>query len=108
MMPETLITHQNDHNQVAIIFVHGFGGDPCKTWDQFPTFLLQNQHIHNWDIYSLGFTCGIGSDPIDIWRAHPSMATTAKTLITYCQTQLKHYQSLPFVPLMAIFGRNPS
>jgi len=96
-MSETLVTHQNASNDVALIFVHGFGGEPTKTWGQFPDFLLQDSRLHNWDLYSLGYPSGLGLDLVGIWRANPSIDTIAKSLITYAKVQFKRYQRLAFI-----------
>ncbi|GJL51934.1 MAG: hypothetical protein NPIRA01_31610 [Nitrospirales bacterium] len=96
-MSETLVTHQNASNDVALIFVHGFGGEPTKTWGQFPDFLLQDSRLHNWDLYSLGYPSGLGFDLVGIWKANPSIDTIAKKLTTYAKVQFKSYQRLSLV-----------
>lgn len=37
-------------NKKVIIFVHGFGGHPIKTWNNFPSILLNNPHTEGFDL----------------------------------------------------------
>ncbi|WP_447969240.1 tetratricopeptide repeat-containing protein [Nitrospira sp. M1] len=96
-MSESLVTHRKASNDVALIFVHGFGGEPTKTWGQFPEFLLQDSRLHNWDMYSVGYPSGLGLDLVGIWKANPSIDTIAKSLITYAKVQFTSYQRLALV-----------
>ncbi len=96
-MSETIVTHRKASSEVAIIFVHGFGGEPTKTWGQFPDFLLQDARLHNWDLYSLGYPSGLGLDLVGIWKANPAIETIAKNLTTYAEVQFKSYQRLAFI-----------
>ncbi|MGB0910648.1 MAG: alpha/beta fold hydrolase [Nitrospirales bacterium] len=96
-MSETLVTHRNESNDVAIVFVHGFGGKPTTTWGQFPNFLLNDSRLHNWDVYSLGYPSSFGLDLVGIWKANPSIDTIANNLITYTKVQFKSYQRLAFI-----------
>lgn len=37
-------------HQTAIVFVHGYWGDPEKTWGQFPELLAADSRLSDWDI----------------------------------------------------------
>ena len=53
---------RNDHASNAIVFVHGFGGDPSETWGSFPDFLMADAILDGWDIFSLGYSSKLAPD----------------------------------------------
>jgi len=94
-----LISHRtSDNNQVAILFVHGFSGDPTITWGDFPKFLSQDDRLAHWDIYSLGYHTSLGLDVVGIWRANPNLTILAGLLATRAAVEpLKRYQNLALI-----------
>lgn len=94
-----LVTHRtSDSNPVAILFVHGFSGNPTITWGNFPTFLTGDARLAHWDIYSLGYHTGLGLDVVGIWRANPDLTMLAGLLATRAAVDpLKRYRALALV-----------
>jgi len=46
-----LIEHRRENgNEAAFVFIHGFSGDPSKTWGKFPDFLLAKSELNGWDV----------------------------------------------------------
>jgi hypothetical protein len=46
----------------AIVFLHGFGGHPVRTWHDFPGAAARDESWHVSDLYFLGFRTSSGSD----------------------------------------------
>lgn len=93
-----LITHRNNAKDAAIIFVHGFSGDPQKTWGKFPTFLENDASMKEWDIYSLGYSTRLNFDFAGIWSADPEIDKIAALLSTNANSsELGRYKPLAFV-----------
>ena len=65
----------------AIVFVHGFGGDPSITWGSFPDFLKATPSLDEWDIYSLGYSTKLAPDFRGIWSGNPSIDILLTTSI---------------------------
>jgi len=107
MTTTRLITHRPDNgqhphnqpnNETAIVFVHGYGGDPKTTWGAFPDFLKQDARLNGWDIYSVGYTTGVWFDLIGIWKADPDLDALALLLRTVAKTApLDQYKRLAFI-----------
>ena len=91
-----LVEHRKtEKNPAAILFVHGFSGDPTKTWGQFPELLMTEERLNGWDIYSLGYHTGLGLDVLGIWRANPDLDALALLLATRASIPpLARYESL--------------
>ncbi|HKW35260.1 MAG TPA: alpha/beta hydrolase [Candidatus Acidoferrum sp.] len=80
--PELLEHRRTENSQAAMVFIHGFSGDPAKTWGQFPELLMTEKRLSGWDIYSLGYHTGLGLDVLGIWRANPDLNALAQLLAT--------------------------
>lgn len=99
MTDSTLITHRSAGGDAAIVFIHGFGGDPRKTWGQFPTILSRRRTLQRWDIYSLGYPTSLGCDIVGLWKANPDIPAIAgdiKTRLVSDQA-LSHYSAFALV-----------
>ena len=94
-----LVEHRNSaENPVAMLFVHGFSGDPTKTWGNFPSLLMGEKRLNGWDVYSLGYHTGLSLDIVGIWRANPGLTSLAGLLATRAALEpLKRYQSLALI-----------
>ena len=94
-----LIEHRNVSYDAAVIFIHGFGGDPgLGTWGHFPDYLKKNRALTNWDIYSLGYATKLRIDLVGIWDANPDIPKLACYLHTCCTNPpLDRYKSLALV-----------
>jgi pimeloyl-ACP methyl ester carboxylesterase len=77
MADGTLITHRSAGEDAAIVFIHGFSGDPKKTWGEFPALLSRRRNLRRWDVYSLGFPTSLGFDIVGLWKANPDINAVA-------------------------------
>jgi pimeloyl-ACP methyl ester carboxylesterase len=95
----TIVSHREvPSNKSAIVFIHGFGGSPEKTWQQFPSLLADDGRLEGWNIHSLGYPTGIALDLVGIWKADPNLATLADGLRTKAQLPpLKGYDNLVLI-----------
>ncbi len=76
-------------NQV-VIFVHGFTGDPIKTWEGFPELLESEPSLSSWDICSIGFRSNsTWPDFPIIWSGNPQLDTLA---LRFCTTMQLHQE----------------
>jgi pimeloyl-ACP methyl ester carboxylesterase len=78
-----LVTHRGEpKNKMAIVFVHGFLGDPATTWCQFPEFVMNDKRMSGWNVYSLGYPTSYWLDFTGIWKADPPIPVLADGLRT--------------------------
>lgn len=78
-----LHTHRATGGDVAIIFIHGFGGDAVKTWGAFPELLAADSRLDGWDIYFLGYHTSLAPDILrGIWSSDPDLDELAGFLST--------------------------
>lgn len=80
--PPICVDHRNSGKEAAIVFIHGFSGDPQKTWGSFPGLLIADERIAAWDIFSLGYATSIAPDLRGIWSADPPLVSLADLLRT--------------------------
>ncbi len=69
MSAPLLVTHRARGARVALVYLHGFSGDPVKTWGQFPNFVAADHHLSDWDIFSIGYTTRLIPDIVGLWSA---------------------------------------
>jgi len=83
---------------VAIVFIHGFGGGPETTWGKFPAFLADDRRLSDWDIFSVGYASRLEPDIVGIWRANAPIDRLAVMFRTACITPpLSRYKSLALI-----------
>lgn len=93
-----LTSLRNTGSQAAIVFIHGFLGDPSSTWRGFPGFLLEEPCLKNWDVFSFGYTTRARWDFLGIWEADPSISIVAGLLRTTAGlSPLDRYEALALV-----------
>src|SRR5262245_41533639 len=82
----------------AVLFVHGFGGNPRSTWGNVPKFISDNPRMSGWDIFSVGYPTRLIFDIVGLWSADPDLATVAKGLYTVTSIPpFKDYRVLALV-----------
>jgi hypothetical protein len=57
-----LVVHRDQSGEAAVVFVHGFTGDPELTWGRFPAFVASDPRLSGWDIFSLGYATTLALD----------------------------------------------
>lgn len=93
-----LDTFQKNDTPNAIVFVHGFWGDPAETWGRFPEFLMEDRVLDGWDIFSLGYSTRLAPDFRGIWSGDPAVEQIAELLKTNAEMgELETYKALAFV-----------
>jgi len=99
MTESTLITHHDEGSDAAVVFVHGFGGDPKKTWGQFPALLSRRRNLQRWDVFSLGYPTSLGCDIVGLWKANPDIPAVAGDLKTRLQSDrtLSRYGAITLI-----------
>src|SRR6202035_5833132 len=90
-MTEQLVVHRDQREDVAIVFVHGFGGNPRKTWGSFPQFLVDDGRLATWDVFSRGYPTSLWFDHVGIWRANPDLGAVAGLLRTNAAVPVRRY-----------------
>ncbi|MCU1348691.1 MAG: hypothetical protein JWO56_1721 [Acidobacteria bacterium] len=84
-MDAILTTHRDKGQKTAIVFIHGFMGDPAKTWGNFAKYLLQDSAVDGWDVFSLGYPSSFWFDLVGFWKADPDIPALATSLKTRLQ-----------------------
>lgn len=100
MADPQLLTHRTDpHNAAAMVFIHGFGGTPAATWQEFPRYLAESPGMAGWDVYSFGYpTSLLMPDISGLWKARPDLTTLADELATRATVApLNRYKALAFI-----------
>jgi pimeloyl-ACP methyl ester carboxylesterase len=94
-----LVTHRNGQKDAAILFVHGFGGNPTATWGRFPEFLMADPRLNGWDVFSLGYHTGLSPDVLrGLWTAQPEIHTLGELMVsTAGLPPLGRYRALAIV-----------
>jgi pimeloyl-ACP methyl ester carboxylesterase len=95
-----VLDHRVSHgNLAAIVFVHGFGGNPRTTWSRFPDCLAAETELRGWDIFSLGYpTTLLLPDISSLWSAEPELRTLSDEVATRALVApFNRYQALAFV-----------
>lgn len=94
-----LVTHRDERKDAAILFVHGFGGDPTVTWGSFPEYLAADPRLSDWDVHSLGYHTGLSPDVLrGLWAAQPPIHTLGDLLRTTAGVPpLDRYRALAIV-----------
>ncbi len=95
----TLLQHRKRQGKdTAVVFIHGFAGDPAKTWGRFPNLLGEVSALEQWDIFSLGYSTNLAPDIRGVWTADPAIATLATYLLTRAGVApLKDYKALALI-----------
>lgn len=89
---------RNNKKSAAIIFIHGFLGDPYATWGKFPQLIKSDFLLDSLDIYTLGYSTKLSPDIRGIWCCDSSIENLAFLLKTELETSpLNDYTELNIV-----------
>lgn len=91
------VIREQQGNQAAVVFLHGFGGNITETWQEFPHWLEATQALSGWDIHCLGYSSRLRVDFRGLWSGDPALATIATQLATTARLYLGSYHSLALV-----------
>ena len=72
----------------AILFVHGLGGKPRKTWAVFPQLIMGSSLGQNFDIFCYGYSSKI------IFPGSPDVASLINEFNSFCQSELNQYETV--------------
>ena len=100
MSDQAVVEHRiSNGNQAAIVFVHGFGGNPRATWGRFADCLAEDAVLRGWDIFSLGYPSTLLLPDISsLWSAEPELRTVSDEVATRAMLAPFHrYDALAFV-----------
>lgn len=78
----TIVHHRNNGQEVALLLLHGFGGDTRATWSKFVDLLLDDTSIATWDVFGVGYATSLRIDVPRLWAADPSLPLLARGLRT--------------------------
>ena len=89
---------RDDGADVAVVFVHGFGGREGGTFGSFPTLVADAPELEGWDVWDLGYATSLAPDIRGVWAANPDI----DRLAGYLRTRLAHgplgrYRSIAIV-----------
>lgn len=94
-----IVEHRRRDGDAAVLFLHGYGGDPEQTWGRFPRILAGDRRLEGWDLFSLGYTTSLAPDLLrGLWKAAPDLRTLGDLLRTACGVPpLDRYGALAIV-----------
>jgi pimeloyl-ACP methyl ester carboxylesterase len=74
-------------NRLALVFVHGLGGDPINTWRRFPELVFDAPELANFDVALFRYASGIftnlvpGAPKLDIREKSLDLASDMRALL---------------------------
>jgi pimeloyl-ACP methyl ester carboxylesterase len=66
----------------AVVFLHGFSGDPDGTWAHFPYLLGLEQSLAAWNILTFGYNTSLLPGTRGVWSADPDLPTLSTLFFT--------------------------
>lgn len=95
---EQWIPYRAADNKNLICFIHGFSGDPRKTFDPMPELITKDEQLAGWDILSLGYSTALLPDiGKGIWSADPDISEIAHYLNTNLDLLFQHYHRVALI-----------
>ncbi len=80
-----------EYANACVVFVHGLGGHPKKTWKNLPTFLMGSAFARNKDIVSYSYETSILS------ARGANTEACIDNFVTFAETFLSRYERVYFV-----------
>ena len=78
-------------SKAVILFVHGLGGDPQKTWGAFPHLIMGSSLGHNFDIYCYGYSSNI------FFPNSPDISSLIGEFSSFCLSELNQYETVVLI-----------
>lgn len=102
-MPEVIVHREDPSLSGAVVFVHGFGGRPDKTWGEFPTLLARAPEFADRNVYSLGYTSRLAPGIRGGWKDPPPIASAAELFRTVMEydRRLSHLRAANSIAIIA-------
>ena len=102
-MPEVIVHREDPSLTNAVVFVHGFGGKPDKTWGDFPTLLARSPEFADRNVYSLGYTSRMAPGIRGGWKDQPRIHSAAELFRTVMEydPRLSHLQDANSIAIIA-------
>lgn len=103
MVLTTVYRFQNSSIQqpshAAIVFIHGFTGDPRETWGDFPKLLASDPRLSGWDFFGFGYSTRLLPDIVGLWSADAEPVDLARLLYTTIMqhAELARYKSISLI-----------
>lgn len=88
--PKDNISIFRNNNKNIVVFLHGLGGSPEKTWGDFPALLKMDPKMKNYDFHFIGF-------PARILGWVPGFSSLAGLLFSYLETKYNKYERVMLV-----------
>jgi pimeloyl-ACP methyl ester carboxylesterase len=90
--------YRSEDNKNLICFIHGFSGDPRKTFEPMPQLIIEDDALSGWDILSLGYSTALLPDiGKGIWTADPDISEVAGYLNTNLSLLFQQYNRVALV-----------
>jgi pimeloyl-ACP methyl ester carboxylesterase len=97
-VPEIIAFRNESGNNNVLVFIHGFSGDAATTFGSIPTYLMNENKMNGWNIYSVGYsTDAMPAIGIGIWAAAPDITKLSNFLITQIKSQFKNYKRIAII-----------
>lgn len=79
--PKVFPSRVEPGNETVIVFLHGFLGEPAKTWGRFPELLGAEPSLSGWDVYCVGYETSLFSF-LPFWSSDLDIPILAEQLVT--------------------------
>lgn len=102
-MPEVIVHREDPSLKNGVVFVHGYGGKPDKTWGDFPTLLARSPEFTDRNVYSLGYTTRMAPEIRGGWKDQPRISNAAELFRTVMEydSRLSHLQGANSIAIIA-------
>lgn len=102
-MPEVIVHREDPSLSSAVVFVHGYGGKPDKTWGSFPTLLAKSPEFADRNVYSLGYTTRMAPEIRGGWKDQPRISNSAELMGTVLRfdARLSHLKNADSIAIIA-------
>jgi len=78
--PIPFAIREDEKNDSAIIFVHGFSGNAHTTFGMMPAFLAGAPTLFQWNMHCFGYATSLSPDLTGVWSSDPNIEALAGAL----------------------------